>query len=196
MLSRMSRDQRYLGLLQEYYARHHALPSYAGIGALVGLKSKSSVAALVARLRARGLVDMAPGRRLVPAARFFERPLAGHVRAGFPSPATDALSEVLRIDEYLVEHPSQTVLVEVRGRSMIGAGIYPGDIAIVERGARARPGDIVVAVVDGEFTLKFLERDGRGPYLRPASTDYPVIRPEGELEVLGVVVGMFRKYRR
>ncbi len=196
MLLRMSRDQRYLERLREYYARHHALPSYAGIGTLVGLKSKSSVAALVRRLRARGFVDMAPGRRLVPTARFFERPVAGHIRAGFPSPATDALSEALSIDEYLVEHPAQTVLVEVRGESMLEAGIHPGDIAIVEKGARAGNGDVVVAVVDGEFTLKFLEKDRKGPYLRPAGTGYPVIRPRGELEIFGVVVGLFRKYRR
>jgi len=192
----MSKDQAYLAKLRDYYARHHTLPSYAGIGALVGLRSKSSVAALVTRLRAQGFVDMAPGRRLVPAARFFARPLAGRIRAGFPSPAGDALSEALSIDEYLVEHPSQTVLVEVRGRSMIEAGVHPGDIAIVEKGAQAKDGDVVVAVVDGEFTLKFLGRDGQGVYLRPASTDYPIIRPQGQLEVFGVVVGLFRKYRR
>ncbi len=79
---------------------------------------------------------------------------------------------------------------------MIEAGVHPGDIAIVEKGAQAKDGDVVVAVVDGEFTLKFLGRDGQGVYLRPASTDYPIIRPQGQLEVFGVVVGLFRKYRR
>jgi len=191
----MSKDHGYLERLQDYYARHHTLPSYAGIGALIGLKSKSSVAALITRLRSQGFVDMAPGRRLVPTARFFSRSLTGHVRAGFPSPAGDALSEALSIDEYLVGHPSLTVLVEVKGESMLEAGIHPGDIAVVEKGTQPRTGSIVVAIIDGEFTLKFLEKDRRGYYLRPASVRHTIIRPQGRLEVFGTVVGLFRKYR-
>jgi repressor LexA len=82
----MSNDRSYLTALQDYYARHRALPSYASIGSLLGLRSKSSVAALVARLKLAGFLESTPDRRLAPTRRFFARPLADTpVRAG-PSP--------------------------------------------------------------------------------------------------------------
>ena len=83
----MSNDRSYLATLQDYYARHRALPSYASIGSLLGLKSKSSVAALVARLKLAGYLESTPDRRLAPPKRFFARPLAATpVRAGLPDP--------------------------------------------------------------------------------------------------------------
>ena len=81
----MSNDRSYLESLQDYYARHRALPSYASIGGLLGLRSKSSVAALVARLKLAGYLESTPDRRLAPTRRFFARPLAdAPVRAGLP----------------------------------------------------------------------------------------------------------------
>ncbi|MCI0410817.1 MAG: translesion error-prone DNA polymerase V autoproteolytic subunit, partial [Acidobacteria bacterium] len=163
----------------------------------VGLHSKSSVAALVRRLRAGGYLESTPDRRLRPGAHFFERPWAeSFVRAGFPSPADEALRDALTIDEYLIERPSQTVLITVKGDSMVNAGIHPGDIAVVERRVTADPGELVVAIVDNEFTLKHLARDESGFFLRPANPDYAPIRPKGELQIFGVVVGLIRKYRR
>ncbi|MFN3594459.1 MAG: LexA family protein [Thiobacillaceae bacterium] len=190
----MSQDGAYLAQLQDYYARHRVFPSYSGIGELLGLKSKSSVAALVARLRLDGYLDATPDRRLKPGPRFFERVLAESVRAGFPQAADDSARDSLTIDEYLIEHPSRTVLVRVKGDSMVDAGIHPGDIAVVERTHTARPGDLVVAIVDDEFTLKRLARDREGFVLLPANPAYPPIRPRGSLELFGVVVGIIRKY--
>src|SRR5262249_13059845 len=74
--SSMSNDRSYLSSLQDYYARHRALPSYASIGQLLGLKSKSSVAAMVARLKLAGFIESTPDKRLAPTARFFARPIA------------------------------------------------------------------------------------------------------------------------
>jgi repressor LexA len=162
---------------------------------LLGLKSKSSVAALVARLKLQDFLEVTPDKRLKPGGRFFERPLADSVRAGFPSPANDARHDTLTIDEYLVERPSQTVLVTVKGDSMIDAGIHPGDIVAVEKKSAANVGDIVVAIVDNEFTLKYLEREKGQFVLRPANPAYPIIRPTGSLEIFGVVVGLVRKYK-
>jgi SOS regulatory protein LexA len=192
----MSNDPDYLAKLRDYYARHRTLPSYASVGKLVGLRSKSSVAALVRRLTARGYLESNPDRRLRPGVHFFERPWAEGVRAGFPSPAEEVLRDALTIDQYLVEKPSQTVLITVKGDSMIDAGIHPGDIAVVERRITADPGELVVAIVDGEFTLKYLECDKGGYFLRPANPAYTPIRPKGELQIFGVVVGLIRKYRR
>ena len=158
----MSNDRSYLALLQDYYSQHRALPSFAFIGSLLGLKSKSSVAAMVARLKLAGYLESTPDRRLAPTKRFFER-------------------------------PSQTVLVRVKGDSMMDAGILDGDLVVVEKAAAAKRGDIVVAIVDGEFTLKTLDLERGRFVLKPENPAYPVIRPEGALEIFGVMVGLVRK---
>jgi len=190
----MSNDRSYLEHLQDYYARHRALPSYASIGSLLGLKSKSSVAALVARLKLAGLLESTPDRRLAPTRRFFARPLATQpVRAGLPEATDDTDSEALTIDDYLIERPSETVLIRVKGDSMIDAGIFDGDLVVVEKRHDARKGEIVVAIVDNQFTLKRLDLD-RGEFvLRAENKAYAPIRPEGALEIFGVMVGLVRK---
>lgn len=191
----MADDGQYLAKLQDYYARHRVLPSYASIGALIGLNSKASVAEMVLRLKSHGFLESSPDRRLKPGKRFFERLVAESVRAGFPSPAAEAAPEALTIDEHLVRHPSRSVLVTVKGDSMIDAGIHAGDVVVVEKRVAANPGDIVVAIIDNEFTLKRLDREKGRIVLRPENKAYPVIRPKGDAEIFGVVVGLFRKYR-
>jgi repressor LexA len=176
----MSNDRSYLSTLQDYYARHRALPSYASIGNLLGLKSKSSVAALVARLKLAGFIDSTPDKRLAPTKRFFERTLAlMPVQAGLPNPVEDAGGDALTIDDYLIERPSQTVL--------------DGDLVVVEKTPSAKRGDIVVAIVDSQFTLKRLDLEAGRFVLKPENKAYPVIRPEGTLEIFGVMVGLVRK---
>ncbi len=191
----MSADSQYLAKLQDYYARHRVLPSYASIGTLVGLSSKASVAGMVVRLKSEGFLESSPDRRLKPGKHFFERPIAESVRAGSPSPASDPGPETLSIDARLIRHPSRTVLITVKGDSMIDAGIQPGDVVVVEKRASANVGDIVIAMLDNEFTLKRLDREKGRVLLRPENKAYPVIRLKGDAEIFGVVVGLFRKYR-
>ena len=196
ILSRMGNDHDYLSVLQDYYAEHKTLPSYAMIAHLLGFKSKNAVTTLVARLKLQGLVESAPDKRLKPGARFFERILAeSAVQAGMPAAAVGDRHDTLSIDDYLVERPSQTVLITVRGDSMIDAGIMPGDIVVVEKRQIANVGDLVVAIVDNEFTLKTLGKDKNEYVLLPANKAYPTIRPKGKLEIFGVVTGQFRKYK-
>ena len=182
----MSNDGQYLAKLQDYYTRHRVLPSYSAIGKLIGLASKASVAGMVLRLKAEDFLESTPGKRLKPGRRFFERPFAESVRAGMPSPVADLAPDIVTIDEHLVPHPSKTVLIKVKGDSMIEAGIHPDDIVIVEKRTSANVGDIVVAIVDNEFTLKRLDRErGRVARLRATHRQmlklenkaYPVIRP-------------------
>ena len=191
----MSNDGQYLARLQDYYARHRILPSYSAIGELVGFSSKASVAEMVSRLKAEGFLDSAPDRRLRPGRRFFERPIAESVRAGLPSPAADTVPDTDSVDEYLIANPSKTVLIKVKGDSMIGAGIHEGDVVVVEKRASANVGDIVVAVLDNEFTLKRYDREKGRVVLRAENKSYPPIRPKGTAEIFGVVVGQFRSYR-
>jgi len=190
----MSNDRSYLTSLQDYYAQHRALPSYASIGSLLGLKSKSSVAAMVARLKLAGFLDSTPDRRLAPTKRFFARPLADSpVRAGLPEQVDDSDADALTIDDYLIERPSQTVLIRVKGDSMMDAGIFDGDLVVVEKRPSAHKGEIVVAIVDNQFTLKRLDLEDGKFVLCPENKAYAVIRPEGSLEIFGVMVGLVRK---
>lgn len=192
----MADDSQYLAQLQDYYAQHKVLPSYSRIGALVGLTSKASVAGLVLRLKAESFVESTPDRRLKPGRRFFERPVAESVQAGLPTPVTDVIApDTITIDERLIPNPSKTVLIKVKGDSMIDAGIHDGDVVIVEKRVAANVGDIVVAILDNEFTLKRLDREKGRIVLRPENKAYPIIRPRGDAEIFGVVVGLFRRYR-
>jgi repressor LexA len=191
----MADDGQYLARLRDYYAQHRVMPSYARIGTLVGLNSKASVAGMVLRLKGEGFLESSPDRRLKPGRRFFERNVSESVQAGLPSPASDAGSDTLTIDEHLIANPSKTVLIKVKGDSMIDAGIHSGDVVVVEKRGTAIAGDIVVAILDNEFTLKRFGREKGRVVLRPENKAYPVIRPSGEAEIFGVVVGLFRKYR-
>ncbi|HEY6094106.1 MAG TPA: LexA family transcriptional regulator [Gallionellaceae bacterium] len=191
----MENDVNYLAKLQDYYADNSVLPPYSTVMSLLGFKSKSAVAALVGRLKLLGYLESTPEKRLKPGRRFFERAIFDSVRAGLPSPAGDVRHDTITIDEYLVSQPSSTVLVNVKGDSMIDAGIMPGDTVVVEKRNMANVGDLVIAIVDNEFTLKTLGKEKGEFVLIPANKAYPVIRPKGELEIFGIVVGQFRKYR-
>lgn len=125
-------------------------------------------------------------------------PLAAHrVPAGFPSPATDYAEDGLDLNGYLVQHPAATFLFSVQGHSMQGAGILDGDKVVVDRSVPARHGHIVIAVVDGEFTLKRLYQRHNRLELHPDNPDFQPIRltPGKQLEIWGVVVGTVRRYR-
>jgi len=189
----MEPDRKYLSKLQDYYAANRILPSYSTIGRLVGLSSKSSVAALVQRLKEAGFLELTRERRLRPATRFFERTVSDTVRAGSPAPANEVGYESMAIDDFLIKKPSATTLFKVKGDSMVEAGIYDGDLVVIEKKAGAQPGDVVLAIVDNEFTLKYLALDRRGFFLRPGNKAYAPIRPESDLEIFGVYVGLVRK---
>ncbi len=189
-------DAAYLARLQDYYARWRSLPAYEPLQAVLGLASRSAVAKVFNRLRDAGFLDRTPAGRWTPTARFFARPLAdAPVPAGLPGIVADG-GEAGSIDAWLVRHPSRTVLVSVTGDSMIEAGIHPGDRVVVEREVPARPGDLVIAVIDGEFTLKTLAVADGEAVLAPANPAYPILRPGERLAIFGVVVGLIRTYRR
>ncbi len=122
--------------------------------------------------------------------------ILGFVEAGWPSPAEEELRDTLSLDEFLVQNPDASFLLKVSGDSMTGAGILPGDLVIVERGQTAKSGDIVIAEVDGEWTMKFLKKSGDTVYLVPANPRYKPIKPKHELKITGVVTAVVRKYAR
>jgi len=185
-----------LGKLRTYWKRRQMFPSMGKLTGVLGLSSTSSVFELIRRLTEAGYLERVEGR-IAPSRRFFARPLMGRVRAGQPEPASQEAPEVLTIDDYLIDDPNRTALVTVRGDSMNDAGLLDGDLVVVETNAATKPGDIVVAVVDGEMTVKTLRLDRKGQFfLEAANQAYPPIRPQGTLEIIGVVIGSFRRFRR
>lgn len=127
--------------------------------------------------------------------------ILGLVEAGFPSIVNEDLLDTISLDEFLVENKEASYLLKVKGDSMSEAGIISGDLVIVERGTPARVGDIVVAQVDGEITLKFLRqlpagRQGKNKkfFLEPANKKYKPIFPKQELKIIAVLKALVRKY--
>lgn len=189
-------DGQHLNALWTYWKKHQAFPSMAKLCDVVGLSSTSSVFALVGRLTQAGYLERTEGR-IAPSRKFFARPLVSTVRAGVPQPAGQDTVEMLTIDDYLIEDPNRTVLCRVRGDSMKDVGLLDGDIVTVERNSPTRAGDIVVAIVDDEYTIKILRLDPKNQYyLEPANSAFADIHPVGSLEIFGVVTGSFRRLRR
>ena len=131
--------------------------------------------------------------------------VAGSVVAGFPSPAEQYLEPPLDLNELLVKRPAATFFVKVEGDSMVGAGIHDGDLLVVDRSLTPASGDIIIAAVDGEFTVKTYRTgvrtgaDGRRHRfvdLEPANPDYPtiVITPGHELLTFGKVTAVIHRF--
>ncbi len=109
--------------------------------------------------------------------------MAGTVAAGFPSPAEQYMEPPLDLNAFLVKRPAATYFVRVEGDSMDGAGIFDGDILVVDRSLTPADGDVAVASVDGDFTVKTLRRRNGEVWLEPANPDYPPVRVGGESEL-------------
>ncbi|MEG3640823.1 transcriptional repressor LexA [Magnetococcus sp. PR-3] len=127
----------------------------------------------------------------------FPIPLAGsRVAAGFPSPADDFVEAQLDLNQHLVKHPAATFFVRVSGDSMIDAGIHPGDILVVDRALEAESGQIVIAVLDGELTVKRLEKRSNKLFLMPENRAYPPIEvtEEADLVIWGVVTSTVHQF--
>jgi len=117
------------------------------------------------------------------------------IRAGFPSPADDYLEKYLDLNEHLIKHPSATFFIRVKGDSMINAGIFSGDILIVDRSIRTYINRVVVAILNGEFTVKRLCKMNHKIVLAAENIDYsPIeITDESDFEVWGVVIHVIHR---
>jgi repressor LexA len=104
------------------------------------------------------------------------------------------LRDVISLDEYLITRPNASFLLKATGDSMTGAGIMDGDLVIVEKGREPKSGDIVVAQVDGEWTMKYFRKQGKKVFLEAANPKYPTISPQSELRLEGIITAVIRKY--
>lgn len=179
----------------DFYAERGRMPSYSEIAGIVGLRSKSSVFKLVAKLESRKFLFRDENGRLVPGQLKHSLRVLGTVEAGFPSPAEEELADTLSLDELLVNNAQATFLLKVSGDSMSGAGILPGDMVIIDRSLTPKNGDIVIAEVDGAWTMKYFEKHGKEILLVPANLKYKPIKPKKELKIAGIVTAVVRKYQ-
>jgi repressor LexA len=189
--------QDHLKKIRAFYRSHKRMPSYSELMEVVGFRSKNAAYKLVTRLIDQGWLEKDAAGKLLPGPHFHTVPVLGTVTAGFPSPAEEELADTMSFDEFLmtnVKHQEATYMLKVNGESMIGAGILPGDMLLVERGAEPRDGDIVIAQVDREWTMKFFRRRGRTVFLEAANQEFKPIFPTEELKVAAVVRAVIRKY--
>jgi repressor LexA len=176
------------------FRENRRMPTYSEMLHILGVRSKSVVHFWVNKLLAKGLLEKDAQGYLRPARRSLALPMVGDVAAGFPSPAEEEIRDVISFDEYLIARPGSSFLLTVSGDSMTGAGIMEGDLVIVEKGREPRNGDIVIAEVDGEWTIKYFRKEGRSTILEAANPKYKTIRPKSQLRIGGVVTAVIRKY--
>lgn len=180
----------------DFYNRETRLPSFAEMGVLFGLRSKNSVAKVVSQLEKRGVLRRTGDGHIALGEGARGLPLIGSVGASLPAHAEEDFSNVLELDDLLVRNRPSTFLLTVFGDSMIEAGIMPRDLVLVDTSLQPRPNDIVVACVDGDWTMKYFNRDENGTVcLVPGNPNYPRIYPQESLVIHSVVVSSVRTYR-
>lgn len=205
MTSTLTPHQRTtLNYIREFQKKRGYSPSLSDLAVAFGVKSKNAVAKVVNTLTKNGYIQKDPKGRIKileaaadtvqNAVASLTLPLFGPIRAGFAAAAEEQAEELVKLDDYLVRDRRNTFLLRVKGDSMINAGIHEGDLVVVERGVEPKVFDIVVGVLDGEFTLKRLRKDKGKFYLQAENDAYPDLFALNELKVAGVVRGVMRKY--
>jgi SOS regulatory protein LexA len=177
-----------------FYERRKRMPSYREIMELTGFRSKNAVFKLIEKMVEEDVIEKDAEGRITPKHLRGGVPLLGLVEAGFPSAAEEELLDVMDFDEYLVPNKEASYILKVKGDSMIDAGIQPGDMVVVERRATYKPGQIVVAMIDNEYTMKYLRKKDGKHFLEPANSKYKPIYPRESFRIEAVVTAVVRKY--
>lgn len=186
--------ENYKQKLLQFYQRHKRMPVYREMLTLFDFSSKNAVHKLVQKFIELGIVEKDATGKLIPKNIFGETPLLGSVTAGFPAHAEEEKLDSLNLDDFLIENKESTFLLEVDGDSMIDAHIADGDMVIAEKTNKAKDGDIVIAEIDGEWTMKYLRQKAGRVWLEPANKKYKPLHPEHSLNIAAVVRGVVRKY--
>ncbi|MAS98526.1 MAG: LexA family transcriptional repressor [Kiritimatiellaceae bacterium] len=181
--------------LRSFYVIEKRNPTFSELAILFNYRSKNAVYGPLQKLIQLGYIEQNKSGGITLTSKITgSSRLLGTVQAGFPSPAEEELIDTINLDQYLVHNPEATYLLTVSGDSMIDAGIQPGDIILVEKGGTPKKNDIVIAQVDGEWTMKYFGKDRQGVYLDPANSNYKRIRPDQSLTIGGIVKAVVRKY--
>jgi len=184
-----------LAKIRIFFKENERLPSLGEIAVMCKYASRNAAVYLVSKLIENGFLAKDKKGRLISTSLFHQRvKLLGAVAAGFPMPEEEELRKSISLDEFLIAKPTATYMLEVKGDSMLQAGIQPGDFVLVEKGASPKQGDIVIAQIDQEWTLKYYNKRQGKVCLQAANPSYPDIYPQTELYIAGVVRSSCRKY--
>ncbi len=189
------RREKIVRFIRDYTREHGYAPSVREIGEAVGIRSTRAVKYHLDVLVEQGVIERVAGRArgLKTSARFDALPLVGRIAAGAPVLAVENIESHVSLSRF-----QDCFLLRVHGESMAGAGIMDGDMVIVRKQAEAHNGDIVVALLGDEATVKRFERRGDRVTLFPENPDFKPIYVDRDLEdfrVVGVVVGLLRNYK-
>jgi SOS regulatory protein LexA len=180
--------------LRKFFKLNQRMPSYSEMSQLLGFASKKASFDLAKKLIDKGYLEKDEAGKLIPGKMLFTIPLLGSIRAGYPDEAAQHMPESVFINQYLVSNPDRSYALKVLGDSMIEAGIHAGDMVMIEKDKSPREGDIIAAYIDNRFTLKHFRRIKGKICLVPANPKYPVLYPNTNLTIFGVVVSVVRKY--
>jgi repressor LexA len=179
-----------------FFLDNGRMPTYSEIAEIIGVRSKSVVYFWVNKLLSAGIVQKDAKGFLTLTRNPRALKLAGEVCAGIPTSAEEELRGIISFDEYLVRHPETSFLLSVTGDSMIDAGIMEKDLVIVEKNKEPQNGDIILAEVDGNWTMKYFCRKGKMVTLEAANSKYTTIIPRADLRIAGVITAVVRKYHK
>ena len=180
--------------LVSFFDSNGRMPSYSELSKLYGFKSKNAAYSLASNFIDQNILKKDSKGFLIPGEKFNGIQILGTVQAGFPTFASEDKEEHLSLDEWLVNEHDATYILKVSGDSMNGAGILEGDYVIVERTQDFSVGNIVIAEVSEDWTMKYLRMKNNNYYLEAANDEYPDIYPENELKIHAVVRSSVRKY--
>jgi len=179
-----------------FYRQQKRMPSFRELATLWKVKSTNAVHKTILKLIEYGYLtkDRKTGE-LLPGRAFKHIRILGSITAGFPSPAEEELGDTIDLYELLIKNPEATYVLKAQGNSMIGAGIFDGDMVLVKRTNTAKEGDIVIARIDGDgYTMKYLKKHAGKFYLEPANKNYKPIYPRQELKIEAVVIASIRQF--
>ncbi|PIQ67020.1 MAG: hypothetical protein COV95_01005 [Candidatus Zambryskibacteria bacterium CG11_big_fil_rev_8_21_14_0_20_40_24] len=178
----------------QFYKNNRRMPGYNEIMGLLNFKSKNSVHKLIGWLVEDGVISKDSKGRIIPRNVENEIPMVGLVEAGLPSDVEADELDRVSLDEFLVEDKDKTFMLEVKGDSMTDAHIDEGDYVLAERLGEPKDKDIVIAEIDGGWTMKYFRKDGNKIWLEPANKNYKPIYPKESLNVAAIVKAIIRKY--
>ncbi len=170
------------------------LPSFDAIAKDFGFKHKNSVWQYFNKLKEENLIQEKNNRFFINKDNFGAVLFTSSIRAGFASVAEEYVEKRVSLDEsFNINNPS-TFLFTVAGDSMVDVGIFEGDQVIIKKTSEAKNGEIVLAFIDGGYTLKTYRKKGSEIWLQPENQNYPIIKPREQLTIFGVAQGIVRKF--
>ncbi|MBR5304339.1 MAG: repressor LexA [Candidatus Gastranaerophilales bacterium] len=179
--------------LKDHYGLK-ALSSYEKLKEKFGFKSKNSIKQYIEALKKEELLIQSDDKIYINPNQFGAPLVLTSVKAGFAAIMDDKIEKRISMDEILEINSPSTFVFKVSGDSMCDVGILDGDFVIIKKTPNTNFGDIVLAIVDNEFTLKTYKKDEKGVYLKPENSDYPIIRPKHSLSIFGVAIGITRRF--